>query len=210
MLQVHLSYLKHSKIWSWIGMGHSTPVTVSRTTSLFWKNSFPIHRWIQMWKAHPHVFKGFTVFDNTHGRGNFVFDFLGWLKLLHICVPGLKTQCHWIRKKSTYRATPDNRCSRKLWTCHSSNPVMHCVQWLLSHSHGLYFRSFQLCLKCDDCKHFLCLIFISRLCFILLKLVTLSLFTLYSVWQCFEIKHWLLNLINKTIFPLKHNASLKL
>lgn len=52
-----------------------------------------------------------------------------------------------------------------------------------------------------------------RWCFIRLRHVTLSLFILYAVRQCFEIKHWLLNFINITVFSfsrvLQSNPSWK-
>ena len=132
------------------------------------------------------------------------------LQLLHIYVAELRTQCQWLPRKALKELHYDTKCSRELWTSHISSPVMHCFSdcFLILMDYISDLSNF----VCNVmiARAFSALFSLSRSCFILLKLVTLSLFTLYLVWQCFEIKHWFLNLINKTIFSFKHNASFKL
>lgn len=93
------------------------------------------------------------------------------------------------------------------------DPVMHWVWWLLSPPLA-YISNLSNCVwNVMTANAFSVLFSISRLCFILLKHVTLSLFTLYLAWQCFEIKHWVLNFITVTIFSFSSmphsNSSLK-
>lgn len=93
------------------------------------------------------------------------------------------------------------------------DPVMLCVRWLLSPPLA-YISNLSNCVwNVMTANAFSVLFSISRLCFILLKHVTLSLFTLNLAWQCFEIKHWVLNFITVTIFSFSSmphsNSSLK-
>lgn len=79
------------------------------------------------------------------------------------------------------------------------DPIIHCVPWLLSHPLGYISHLANCVWNVTIANAFSASFSVYRLCFILLWHVTLSLFTLYLVWQHSEV-YWVPNLINMTIF----------
>lgn len=142
---------------------------------------------------------------------HFVPDSRWELKRLHNFAAGLRTRCQWLHKKSTYGA----HCGNK----HPGSPgpptsrPHHPLCSVIAFSPSDYIANLPGCVwNVMIAKAFSALLSVSRLCVLLLSGVTLSLFTLYLVWQYFEI-YWVWNLINITIFSFNcmphSNSSLK-
>lgn len=133
--------------------------------------------------------QGFVVFGNTYG-GKFCL----WLSVLtfqlltFVWLDWKLSISGFIRKAFT-ELHYDNKCSTELWIFHS--PALSCT--VFSDCFFLpmgYISDLSNCVwNVMTANAFSASFSVSRLCFLLLKHVTLFLFTLYLVWQCFEIKH---------------------
>lgn len=107
-----------------------------RLVLLFWRNSFSIHRWVKCEK--PSSLKGFAVFDNTHGE-IFVFFCDDSQIAAHFC--------SWIENSVSVASWEKHSLSSTMiiYVPGSSepalpDPIIHCVQWLLSHPLGYIFH----------------------------------------------------------------------